>query len=121
MAYRTNWKLDAQYICGERKELTSLDKREVEEYIQDNEDMRWVFGDELGEWGEDDRSFTDSDRNMSKLSRIFPQMLFTLKYERVEDTCEGIYTEYWLNGEVQIEQLQYFTPEFNISKLKEYC
>lgn len=121
MAYRTNWKLDAEYICGERKELSKLDKQEIEEYIQNNDDMNWAFSEGLGEWGEDDRSFAHSDGNMNKLSKLFPQILFTLKYERVEDTCEGVYTEYWLNGEVQREQLQYFTPEFNVNKLKEYC
>lgn len=116
MAYRTNWKLSAEYICG-KKALTKSDKKEIEEIIFDCDDMRWVFGEGLNEWGEDDRSFSNSDENMQNLSKTFPQVLFTLKYEMVDDTTEGMYTEYWLNGEVQREKLQYFTPEFDANKL----
>lgn len=120
MAYRTNWKLDAEYICGGEKEITRCDKRDIEEYIQENDDMAWVFSEGLGEWGEDDRSFDDSDDNMCNLSKLFPHILFTLKYDMIDDCAEGLYTEYWLNGEVQVEKLQYHTPEFDINKLKQH-
>lgn len=117
MAYRTDWKLSAKYICGETKELTKLDKKEIEEYIFDNLDMRWVFSEGLDEWGDGDRSFNDSDENMYEISKSFPQVLFTLKYKMVDDTAEGMYTEYWVNGEVQREKLNYFTPKFDVNKL----
>lgn len=121
MSYRTNWKLNGEYICGERKDITKLDIKEIEIYISENEDMNWVFSEGFNNWGEDDRSFSNSDENMCKLSKTFSNILFTLKYEMVDDTQDGMYTEYWLNGEVQKEKLQYYTPNFDVNKLKEYC
>lgn len=56
---------------------------------------------------------------MHKISKRFPNILFTLKYEMVGDAEDGMYTEYWLGGNVQREKLQCFTPEFDENKLRE--
>lgn len=115
MTYRTQWKLEVKDCI--RGSVPKLQLKEIEEYIEDNEDMRWVFGEGLFEWGEDDRSFDDSDDNMFDISKRFPNIIFTLKYDRIADEDEGMYIEYWLNGEVQREQLQYVVPGFDINKL----
>nr|WP_302600324.1 hypothetical protein [uncultured Cellulosilyticum sp.] len=92
---------------------------EIEEYVAENDDMQWVFSEGIGEWGEDDRSFIRSDENMYQISNRFPNILFTLKHEMIGDVEDGLYTEYWLGGSVQREKLQYFTPEFDVNKLRE--
>lgn len=121
MSYRTNWKLDGEYICGENKRLSKLDRVEINEYIEENREMRLALSEGLGKWGASDRGFIDKDYQMCNFSKQFPQILFTLKYEMIDDSRDSLYTEYWLNGEVQREKLKYITPKFDTNKLREYC
>lgn len=114
MAYRTSWKLEISKVDGSDVEPSVREK--IKEYVETHEDMEWVFSEGLGEWGEDDRSFSESDRHMRDISNTFNNVLFTLKYEMIDDTAEGMYTEYWFKGLVQREKLQYYTPEFDESK-----
>lgn len=115
MAYKTEWKLEINEKLNQPIPLVLI--KEIESYIEEVEDMAWVFSEGINEWGESDRSFNNSDDCMYKLSKLYPQLIFTLKYELVSDTDEGMYTEYWFNGEVQKEELQYVVPPFDINKL----
>lgn len=115
MAYITQWKLEVKDCIS--KNVSKLQLKEIKAYIEDNDDMQWVFGEGLFEWGEDDRSFDDSDDNMFNISKRFPNIIFTLKYDPIADEDEGMYIEYWLDGEVQREQIRYIVPEFDINKL----
>lgn len=36
----------------------------------------------------------------------------------IQDEEDGQHTEYWMNGNVQVVELQYVTPPFDSSKLE---
>lgn len=84
MSYKTNWKLDATLPNGAA--ITKQKEKEINKYILYNSDMSWVFGEGLGKWGEDDRSFDNANANMEILSEKYPDILFTLKYEKKYDS-----------------------------------
>lgn len=112
MPYISQWRLSVKDKCSE------LQLKEIEEYIEENYDMSWVFGEGLFEWGEEDRTFFDKNENMYVISKRFTDVVFVLKYEPFHDEDEGQYVEYWLNGEVQEEQAKIVIPKFDINKLK---
>ena len=119
MAYKTSHRLTPIYYADFKKHLQENLWQEIHEYIEDNEDICWVISEGVNEWGEDDRSFTDKDLNMQKLSEEFPYLIFTLEYEPIDDYSLGEYKEYWLNGKVQRECIQISVDEFDSSKLRE--
>lgn len=115
MAYMTQWRLDIKDINEIR--CLALEEKEINEYIEENEDMRWVFGEGLFEWGEDNRSFFNKDENMYKISKHFHDIVFVLKYDPIVGKDEGMYIEYWFDGEVQKEVAAIAIPKFEINKL----
>jgi len=119
MAYKTSHRLS---MVGSNTKEVIVDKyiiSKVEMYIDDYEDISWIISEGLNEWGEDDRSFTDSEINMKNLSEEFPTLIFKLEYDPIQDYSIGERTEYWLDGKYQIEYAEIKVNEFDLNKLKE--
>jgi hypothetical protein len=124
MAYKTSHRL--QMVHKDEvgnlipiKEKSFVD--EVEAYIEDNDDISWVISEGLFEWGESDRSFQKKDKNMKELSLSFPNIIFVLDYEPIDDCKIGEYREYWFNGKVQREYAEITIGALDFTKLKDEC
>ena len=119
MAYRTSHRLKTRYYADFNKELEEDIEEKIEKYIEHNENLSWVISEGLNEWGEDDRSFADSEKNMKNLSIKFPNLIFVLEYEPIQDYQLGERTEYWFDGKVQTQYAEVMVNPFNVNKLKE--
>jgi hypothetical protein len=87
--------------CGKSIKMVDLSER-ISNYLADNQDV--FYG--INEFGEsrDAVKWYDYNKNMIKLSEIFPNYLFTMDGEGEESG--DIWRHYFLNGKEQKEMAQ---------------
>lgn len=120
MAYKTSHRLKVVHYADSKRELEDNIRKQIESFIERNEDMDWVISEGLDEWGEDDRSFQDKNKTMQELSLKFPNLIFILEYNPLIGSRVGEIREYWFDGKVQTEyaKIEIKVNDFDLDNLE---
>lgn len=89
-------------------------QNEIQEYIDANDDLAWALGEGFGEFGESTKWY-DHEKDMRKLSSLYPNVIFILEGEGEESG--DVWKEYYRNGKMQKCQAKLVFDEYDENHL----
>ena len=115
MVYYTNYKLS---LYNDDK-VSGVVKKEISDYLdkEENEDIVFAVGNFIDEQGDgEDCKWYEHDKDMIKMSLVFPDVIFLLEGEGEESG--DIWKKYYKNGKIQICKAKMTFDDFDVLKLQ---